>query len=276
MILVVIAFIFGGDAFLQQLLPRRLISMKCWKSPPKYFVEFLQKQEADRAADRLEFRRYFEILSNKISVLSEESVRGRVAKLKGVPWADPMFVRSLEDVVHFIEPLLLGIKPPGSHAYEKKDCELLLARRLQPYLKLYLDAVKSFLLKHYAHTEKELTLSKLTDYSDLPGRLIGIICKDNETWKRRLLRFKEASQLINLESPSDEQLEALISPDGPGIVLACGAAKEMLRQRQTSHFTHKVLEVPGYDLENPFTALADPFVDELKEEIEVCLPRSPP
>jgi hypothetical protein len=44
-----------------------------------------------------------------------------------------------------------------------------------------------------------IPLSKLKNYIDLPGRLIGLIGEDNETWKRRLLRLKEASHLINLE-----------------------------------------------------------------------------
>ena len=41
--------------------------------------EGLADLKEDRLVDRAENRRYFEILSKKISVLSEESVRGRVA-----------------------------------------------------------------------------------------------------------------------------------------------------------------------------------------------------
>jgi hypothetical protein len=141
----------------------------------------------------------------------------------------------LEDLVECIFPLLVGISfdSKSSRAYyDKKNFALLLARQLRPFLRLYLDAIKDFLSKYYANTEKMIPLSKLKNYIDLPSRLIGLIGEDNETWKRRLLRLKEASHLINLEDPSDEQLEALLSPSGPGILQACGAAKELWRQRQ--------------------------------------------
>ena len=267
--------------------------VRCWESPPQYFVEFLKQQQADRVeilagladlkeglanlkedrlVDRAENRRYFEILSKKISVLSEESVRGRVAKRKGEDWTEPTLIQSLGDVVEFIFPVLVGgtrFDSKSTKEYdEKKKIALSLARQIQPYLRLYLDAVKEYFFKYYAKSEKITALTKLTNYKDLPGRLIGLVGDDNETWKRRLLRLKEASHLINLENPSDEQLEALLSPSGPGILLACGLAKEMYRLRQTSPFQRNALKVPSHELGNPFAALADPFVD-LKEEIEV-------
>ena len=271
--------------------------MRCWESTPQYFIDFLKQQQADRAADkadraadkadRVDNRSLLELLSKKLSVLLDESVRSRVAGRNGESWAEPIIIQSLEDLVESIFPLLVGISfdSKSTRAYfDKKNFALLLARQLRPYLRLYLDAVKDFLSKYYANTEKTIPLSKLTDYSDLPGRLIGLVGEDNETWKRRLLRLKEASHLVNLEDPSDEQLEALLSPSGPGVLLACGAAKEMYRQRQqtaTSHFhrNNATLEevVSNHHLGNPFISLLlpDPFVG-LKEEIEVCFLESPP
>lgn len=176
---------------------------------------------------------------------------------------------SLNDVVDNIYPLLQGFISTKSMSKQSEEktktfAVLSLSRKLRPLLRLYLDVVKSYLLQYYQdNPEKTLALSKLTDYSDLPGRLIGIVGNENETWRMRLVRLKEASHLINLENPSDEQLAALISPSGPGILLACAAAQEMFRQRKLSHFHHH-----HQDLANPFAALSDPFV-ELKDEIEV-------
>jgi hypothetical protein len=152
--LILTAFIVGGDGFLFKPMfstsPRRSAqTVKCWESTPKYFLEFLKQQQADRAADqadraadkadRIENRRFLELLSKKLSVLSEESVRSRVARRNGESWAEPIIIQSLEDLVESIFPLLVGISfdSKSSRAYyDKKNFALLLARQLRPFLRL--------------------------------------------------------------------------------------------------------------------------------------------
>ena len=100
--------------------------------------------------------RHFETLSRKISDLSEESLRKKVGERKGVPWAQPFKIETLEDIVSYLNPLLLHlvdnkitIKRKGSEeVLFNRKCSILLARKLQPFLPMYLEKVNSFLRSH--------------------------------------------------------------------------------------------------------------------------------
>lgn len=66
------------------------------------------KMEVKRDIGELNNR--LETLSKQSSMLSEESVRGKVIKLNGESWADPITFKSLDDLAAFIYPSLSSKK----------------------------------------------------------------------------------------------------------------------------------------------------------------------
>jgi len=225
--------------------------------------------------------RHFETLSRKISDLSEESLRKKVGERKGVPWAQPFKIETLEDIVSYLNPLLLHlvdnkitIKRKGSEeVLFNRKCSILLARKLQPFLPMYLEKVNSFLRSHANCSDVENSesatkstlcdiLSRSEKYDEkVLGMLIGAV--DNQTWKKKLIRLKKASHLINKKNPSDDELAALaFDSEGPGVLLACGVSQALV----SSSSNHHHIMVKG----NPFEDLCDPFID-LNDEIEVCI-----
>ena len=143
-------------------------------------------------------------------MLSEESVRRKVAKLNGESWAESITFKSLDDLAAFIYPSLLQNKK-----IEVSECKVLLARRVHPLLGMYLDRVKAY-LKDYSNTlddaavkEKFKNVLAIKDDEKLIGQLISFFGTNikNETWRSVLVRFKKASHLIKVVEPTNDQLE---------------------------------------------------------------------
>ena len=230
----------------------------------------IQLSETRIKTEIKEINNKLETLSKQSSMLSEESVRRKVAMLNGESWAESITFKSLDDLVAFIYPSL-----PQKNKLEVSECKVLLARHVHPLLGMYLDRVKAY-LKDYSNTlddaaeqEKLKNVLAIKDDEKLVGQLISFFGTNikNETWRNVLVRFKKASHLIKVEKPTNDQLQALLSESGPGIFLACGAAEGAFEQRKHSHWHERLTDLLK-DTENPFKDMKNPFT-EMKSEIEV-------
>jgi len=231
-------------------------------------IRNIMKEEIVLSEERTQrlLNKNVETLSRKISDLSEESVREKVAELNGVLWAESYLIESVEDIVTFIYPLIQQMQATTTSKVDsesdsalKLKYSILLAQELQPFLVQYMGKVTDH-LRNYARESQDDKLFNILsnveqdDSCKLLGTLIGAV--KNETWRRKLIRLKEACHLINKKDPSDDELAALTSTSGPGVLLACGVAQASKTSSIKQHFG------------NPFQNLSDPFI-ELNDEIEV-------